>query len=174
MRRALLVLLALTAACTTTSVPQGTPTPQAGGPPVVFVTIGGDETFGADLPHDDRFRLAWPQLVYRALPARATFTNLGTQGATTTSALATQLPIARSLHPTIVVVWLTGDAAAGIAPPTSAANLLALLQPLRSAGVDKLVVVVGPNRASIASYDDATRTAAQQAGAFGVGDPLIG
>jgi len=165
MKRALLVLLALTAACTATSAPQRTPTTQTGGPPVVFVTIGSDETFGADLPHDDRFRRAWPQLVYRALPTRATFTNLGTQGATTTSALATQLPIARSLHPTIVVVWLTGDAAAGIAPPTSAANLLSLLQPLRSVGVATLVVVVGPSRASTTSYDDATKTAAQQAGA---------
>ena len=165
MRRTLVVLLALTAACTTTSAPQESPTTQTAGPPVVFLAIGGDETFGVDLPHDDRFRLAWPQLVYRALPARATFTNLGTRGATTTSALATQLPIARSLHPTIVVVWLTGDAAAGIPPPTSAANLLSLLRQLRSAGVAKLVVVIGSNRASSTSYDDAIKTATQQAAA---------
>ena len=155
MRRVSLLALAVIVGCTTTSTPR-TPEPQTAGPPVTLVTIGGDETFGADLPRDERFRLSWPQLVYRSLPSRATLTNLGTRGATTASALATQVRIAGELHPTIVVVWLHGD---------TAANLAGLLQLVRPNSDVKLVVVVGPRDLSNTSDENAARMAAQEAAA---------
>lgn len=156
MKRLSLLVFALIAGCTAASTPRA-PAPRASGPPVTLVTIGGDETFGADLPRDERFRVSWPQLVYRSLPSRATFTNLGTPGATSVSSLATQARIVRELHPTIVVVWLPGDAAA--------ADLVSLLQQVRPSPSVKLVVVVGPHVPGNASDEATTTMAAQEAGA---------
>jgi hypothetical protein len=159
-------MLLIVSACTSTSVQHGAPPPQSSGPTVAFVTIGGDETFGTDLPRDTRFRDSWPQLVYRnSLPARATFTNLGTPGATSTSALAAQLPVAVQLRPTIVVVWLAGDAAAGIAAPTYEATLARMLEALRASSVERVIVVAGPDTDGGALYDAATRSAAMSANA---------
>lgn len=135
-------------------------------PPIAFVAIGGDETFRTALPRDTRFRNSWPQLVYRnSLPARATLTNLGTPGADSTSAVETQPPIALQLQPTIVVVWLSGDAAAGIPPATHEANLARILQSLRTANVERIIVVTAPDTDGGRAFDDATRSAAQSANA---------
>jgi lysophospholipase L1-like esterase len=166
MKRAALIVLVLLAACTRGSTQAGAPLPQSAGPPIAFITIGGDETFGTALPRDTRFGDSWPQLVYRnSLPARATFTNLGTPGATSTSAVAVQLPIALQLQPTLVVVWLAGDAPAGIPAATYEANLARILQSLRTANVERIIVVAGPDTDGGAAYNDATRSAAQSANA---------
>jgi hypothetical protein len=166
MKRAAVIVLVLLAACTRGSTQAGAPPPQSAGPQIAFVTIGGDETFGTALPRETRFRDSWPQLIYRnSLPARATFTNLGTPGATSTSAVAVQLPIALQLQPTIVVVWLAGDASAGIPAATYEANLARILQSLRTADVERIIVVAGPGTDGGAAFDDATRSAAQSANA---------
>jgi GDSL-like Lipase/Acylhydrolase family len=166
MKRAAVLALLIISACTHGSSQPSVPLPQSSGPPVAFVAIGGDETFGTALPRETRFRDSWPQLVYRnSLPARATFTNLATPGATSQSALATQLPIALQLHPTIIVVWLAGDAAAGIPSSTYETNLAAMLQALRANGVERVIVVAGPETDGGAGYDDATRSAARSANA---------
>jgi hypothetical protein len=166
MKRAALLALVFLAACTRGSTQTGAPPPQSSGPPVAYVTIGGDETFGSALPRDTRFRDSWPQLLYRnSLPARASFTNLGTPGAISTSAVAAQLPIAVQLHPTIIVVWLAGDAAAGIPASTYEANLARILEALRTANVERVIVVAGPDTDGGAAYDDATRSAAMSANA---------
>src|SRR4029077_17461919 len=60
---------------------------------------------------------------------------------------------------------LAGDAAARIPASTYETNLAAMLQAARTNGVERVIVVAGPDTDGGAPYNDAPRSAAQSANA---------
>jgi hypothetical protein len=127
--------------------------------PVVFVTLGGDETAATDLPRERALRDGWSQLVFRtALPRRSTHVNLAFRNATAADVLADQLPDALTLHPTIAVVWLGAADAAGPTPAARfGAELGSVAGRLRAAGARVFVIDSG------GPYDAVIRAAAADA-----------
>ena len=76
-------------------------------PPTVYVSLGGDETFGATLSGEDRLRAVWPQVLYhRALPEDAVFYNLAQAGGLTADAMPAVLDLFDELKPTLATLWL--------------------------------------------------------------------
>lgn len=172
-RVALVVALALVLAATACTHRAGGGDPSTGPTtPVVFVTLGGNETAGADLPRQRSLRDGWNQLVFRtALPRRTVHVNLAFRNATAADVLADQVPDAVKLHPTIAVVWLgTADEAASTPAPTFGAQLASVVGRLHDAGAKVFVIDAGGR------YETVTRTAAADAGAtvvpVDVHDPL--
>ena len=107
-----LVLLALVlavAACRSgsghsTGTGAGSPRPSR---PTVYVSLGGDETFGATLSGEDRLRAVWPQVLFhRALPEDAVFYNLAQAGGLTADAMPAVLDLFDELKPTLATLWL--------------------------------------------------------------------
>ena len=87
-----------------------TPVPAAtnAGRKAVYVALGNGETAGNGVKN--RIRDAWPQLLYRNDFPRATvFANFGQTNVTVEAALASQLPPALALNPTVATVNLTED-----------------------------------------------------------------
>ena len=145
MRRILPLVAGLVflAACSSGSVRRGAPAPAVEGPPVRMVVLGSSEAYGADLPRDTRNRLSFGQLVFRnALPVRATYVNIASPDATAADVLSHQVPIAVSLHPTIAIVWVTGDAAAATASSCVRRRRVALAA-LRTSCVGRVLAIVG-------------------------------
>jgi hypothetical protein len=161
-RLSIVVLLAL-GACSPSNVSRGAPPTTAVQPAISLAVLGSDEAFGAGLSRDDRNRVSWPQILFHDhLPARATLVDLAAAGATANDVLRRQLPNALQLAPTIVVVWISGDALVD-APLTNYRNGLAsVLTALHAAGVARVLVAAGPS--GHPDYDDVTRNVAETSG----------
>jgi hypothetical protein len=162
---ALLIIGAVTLiACSPASVSENAPPTTLPGAPVTLVVLGSDEAFGAGLPRDARQRSSWAQLLFHDhLPARATLVDLASQGATAADVLRQQIPNTLSLHPTIAVLWITGDRRSGTPADAYQRALTSCLTALRDAAVEHVVVVAGPGGSD--DYAVATRTAATDTGA---------
>lgn len=110
--RAGIVLLALALAAAACESGSGHSTGGAAGssrpaPPPVYVSLGGDETFGATLTQEGRLRQVWPQVLYhRALPEDAIFYNLAQAGGLTADAIPAVLRLFDELKPTLATLWL--------------------------------------------------------------------
>lgn len=119
---------------------------------VVYVAIGASDTVGvgADDPRTD----AWPSLFRRiALPANAGYHNLGISGATTQEAIRRQLPAAERLRPTIATVWLNvNDLMHGVVPDVYEERLRYLLNSLREAGAERILVANTPVLEDLPAY----------------------
>jgi len=99
----------------------------------VYAAVGASETIGDGT--SEPLREAWPQLVFAAMPNSASFVNLGFQGATTADAITREVPVAESLHPTVVTVWLNvNDLIDGVSATDFQAHLHTILQRLRATG----------------------------------------
>ena len=167
--------LVFLAACSSGSVRRGAPAPAVSGPPVRMVVLGSSEAYGADLPRDTRNRLSFGQLVFRnALLVRATYVNIASPDATAADVLSHQVPIAVSLHPTIAIVWVTGDAAAGTSPAAYGADLSRALAALRTSGIGRVLVIVGRGSPTFqeATTNAAAASSATAGDAIGLADPL--
>jgi lysophospholipase L1-like esterase len=140
--------------------PRAVPPADNSRPAPVYVALGGDETAGVGATHP--LVGAWPQLFYRdGLPADAIFVNAGTRRATVADGLRDQLPLAVSLHPTIVTVWFGAeDLTEGVAPATFEGDLRRLVDGLRSSGVQKVLLAD-----TVDAYRDATARVASGSGA---------
>ena len=119
--------------------PAAAPSVAAPGDGQVFVAIGGLETSNEDrddLPDN------WPQLVFASMSPGTVYVNFGVQGATAASAVADQLPQAAALHPTVATVWVeSADVASGTAPTTYQAQLTQLVEGLRQAGAQRVLLL---------------------------------
>lgn len=139
------------------------------GPPVVFVSVGGDETLGFSMA--DRLRERWTQLVFRDhLPRRSVHVNVASSGATVASALEVQLPLALEVAPTLVTVWLGGaDAAQATRVSSYERDLEDLVRQMQGDGSTQVVVAVGPavedDGGSTEPYDAAAERVAGRTGA---------
>ena len=112
-------------------------------PARMYVAIGASETRGVGT--DNHLRQAWPQDLFRALPAGYTLVNFGIDGATVADALAQELPLARTLHPALATVWLNvNDLLSGVSSARYRAQLLSLIGALRSTGATVLVANTPP------------------------------
>lgn len=109
------------------------PAPQPFARPGLYVAVGASETIGDGTT--EPLREAWPQLLFGAMPLSVSFVNLGFQGATTADAIARQVPVAETLHPTVATVWLNvNDLINGVSAPDFEAHLRVILERLRAAG----------------------------------------
>ena len=126
-------------------------------PPQVYVAFGASETRGVGT--DDPLREAWPQDLYRSLPANYRLVNLASPGGTVSSALTQALPVAESLHPALATVWLnTNDLLTGVPAATYQTQLAELIHRLRATGAAVLVANTAPLDdlpAYVACYDPA-------------------
>jgi len=129
-----------------TTVVTGTP------PAVTYVAIGGDES--AEEDPGSRRREGWPRIVFREhLPPQTVFTNLARVGATAEDALATQLPAALALRPTIATVWLgVGDIEEGTPADAYQEAVAEIVTALDTAGT-QVVVLSEPSMPS--AYQEA-------------------
>jgi lysophospholipase L1-like esterase len=119
------------------------PATGAAATPRLYVAIGASETRGQGT--DNPLRQAWPQDVFRALPANYSLINLGVPGATVADALADEVPFAERLHPALVTVWLNVNDLLSLVPPDRYATQLGeLIGRLRSTGATVLVANTPP------------------------------
>ena len=133
----------------------------------VFV-IGSGDAAGDGL--DDPLRDAWPRLVYTvAFPPGSVLVNAATRDATFSSALATQVPLARDVRPDTALIWLgSADLAAGTAPAAAGSDLAAIVRSLHDLGVRSVVVANLPDLAGLpspAALNSAITSAANANGA---------
>lgn len=105
---------------------------------VVYTAIGGAASVEDD--PDAVRREAWPRILFREhLPAQTVFSDLAREGATPSSALASQLPVALELGATVATVWFDdGERGAG-----GASALLDLVTALVDAGAE-VAISAGP------------------------------
>lgn len=142
---------------------------EVSGPPVVFVSVGGDETLGFSMA--DRLRERWTQLVFRDhLPRRSVHVNVASSGATVASALEVQVPLALEVAPTLVTLWLVdGDAAQATPVSSYERDLEDLVRQLQGDGSTQVVVAVGSTAeaddGSTERYDAAVERVAERTGA---------
>ena len=140
--RAAIVLLVLALAAAACETGSGRSTGGAAGssrpsPPPVYVSLGGDETFGATLTQAGRLRQVWPQVLYhRALPEDAIFYNLAQAGGLTVDAMPAVLQLFDELKPTLATLWLD-SAWLGT---TDEAQLTELVRHLRRHGATRVLV----------------------------------
>lgn len=171
MRRLLVVLVLLASACASvdgeSALGPTIPPSDDSGPPVVFVSVGGAETLGANL--DDQLRQSWPQLLLGdGLPRRAVHVNLATPDATAGEALDRQVPAALEVGPTLATVWLAdGDAQDGTSVAAYRRELDQVVRRLGEGGA-RVLVVVGPSPEGDLALDAYNDAAAEVASAAGV------
>lgn len=84
----------------TLSQRQGLLTP----PNAVYVAVGASDAFG--IGTDDPLTQSWPYDVANKLEAKPHLINLGIPGATADLAVRAELPVAVSVQPALVSVWL--------------------------------------------------------------------
>jgi lysophospholipase L1-like esterase len=109
----------------------------------VYVAIGGSDARG--IGTDNPVRESWPQDLFRTLPANYRLANLGVPDTTLSAALADQLPVAESLHPSLVTVWINvDDVLSGVPTATYQADLSTLVHALRATGATVLVANTPP------------------------------
>jgi acyl-CoA thioesterase I len=143
----------LMAACAGQS-PASTRTPEP--PPLtdahVYVAIGASETvgIGAAAPERD----GWTARFYRAaVPSSGVFYDLGEVGATTALAETDQVPVALSLHPDLVTVWLnTNDITHSVPVAVYEAQLDDVLSRLHRAGAARVLVANTPVLSGLPAY----------------------
>lgn len=73
-------------------------------PNPVYVAIGASDSFG--IGANDPLTQSWPHDVANKLVAKPHLINLGIPGATVDLAVRAELPVALSVRPTLVSVWL--------------------------------------------------------------------
>lgn len=124
----------------------------AKGPPVTvaapaqtYVAVGASETVG--IGADDPLSQSWPQVLFHtAFPASTIYTNVGIPGETVAEALRDELPLALSLKPRVVTVWLNvNDALARVGASAYQAQLDQLVHALRDAAGPKRTTVLVAN-----------------------------
>ncbi len=156
----LLVLALAAAACETGSGHStgGAAKSSRPAPPPVYVSLGGDETFGATLTQEGRLRQVWPQVLYhRALPEDAIFYNLAQAGGLTVDAIPAVLQLYDELKPTLATLWLD---------TTDEAQITDVVRHLRRHGATRVLVA--------ATNDIVTRVAvAEGATAVDVAGPPV-
>jgi acyl-CoA thioesterase-1 len=109
----------------------------------LYVAIGASETRGVGT--DEPIREAWPQVLFRTLPANYRLVNLAVPDATLADALDEELPTAESLHPALVTVWLnSNDVFSGVPTATYRSELSSLVHRLRATGAAVLVANTPP------------------------------
>lgn len=69
-----------------------------------YVAIGASDAFGVGA--SDPTTQSWPAYIDQSLPPDVRFINLGIPGVTIHQALAQELPVALSVHPNLVTIWL--------------------------------------------------------------------
>lgn len=147
---AIVAALLLFAACTpgphtSAAVRESVPQPSASSVlQVVYAALGASETVG--MGAQDPRRQSWPTVLYQtSLPSSAVYYNLGIPGATTRMALASELPAALSVQPTLVTVWLNvDDLAAGVSPAEYETRLGQLVHAARRGGLTRVLVANTP------------------------------
>ena len=113
------------------------------GPAITYVAVGASESVGFGT--DDPIRQAWPAVLYRTLPRRAAYVNLGIPGATVDEALTTEVPQALALHPTLVTVWLNVNDITSLVPAATYEQQLGeLVHQLRNGGATRVLVANTP------------------------------
>jgi acyl-CoA thioesterase-1 len=140
----LLFLAVALTSCTTvrTQGAGSTPAPNAAAPRL-YLAVGASDTRG--IGTEDPLREAWPQDLFRSLPANYRLVNLGVPDATLSDALAQELPMAEALHPALVTVWLNADdVLSGVPTATYQAELSSLVHRLRATGAAVLVANTPP------------------------------
>jgi lysophospholipase L1-like esterase len=151
-RLGLIVVLALSAACSTPRGRAAPPPAPPSGPPLVYAAVGASETvgFGADQP----LREGWPNLVHRtALPRSAVFVNMGIPGATVARALREAVPATLTVAPALVTVWLNvNDIVAGVDAASFERDLGALVRALRRGGATRVLVANVPPLDRLPAY----------------------
>jgi acyl-CoA thioesterase-1 len=147
-RAPLLVLATLLilagASCTAGGAKAGgtAPGPDAA-PARLYLAIGASETRGVGT--DDPLRQSWPQDLFRTLPANYRLVNLGIPSATVATALTDELPIAETMHPALVTVWLNVNDLLSVVPSSTYQSQLDLLvHRLRATGAAVLVANTPP------------------------------
>jgi len=98
-------------------------------PNPVYVAVGASDSFG--IGADDPLTQSWPYDVANKLEAKPHLINLGIPGATMDLAVRAELPIALSVHPTLISVWLgVNDIERHVSLATFSLQLQALLNSL--------------------------------------------
>ncbi|HKW23654.1 MAG TPA: GDSL-type esterase/lipase family protein [Ktedonobacterales bacterium] len=98
-------------------------------PNPVYVAVGASDSFG--IGTDDPLTQSWPYDVANKLEAKPHLINLGIPGATMDLAVRAELPIALSVQPTLISVWLgVNDIEHHVSLATFSLQLQALLNSL--------------------------------------------
>ncbi|MFN8522479.1 MAG: SGNH/GDSL hydrolase family protein [Chloroflexota bacterium] len=130
-------------------------------PPIAYVAIGASDSVGvgADNPETQ----GWVPVLHSKLPTGSTLTNLGVSGALTQQALNQQLPVARSLSPRLVTVWLAvNDLNARVPAAAYEEALATILRSLREQPAVMVLVGNIPNIADLPVYQRVDRSRLQQ------------
>jgi len=158
-RRVILAVVAAVAlaACSSGSKKgKGPASAPSTGPAITVLALGGSATEGDGVR--DRFRDAWPYLVFEtAFPRSTIFVNGALDDATLQHAITTQTPLAAQLKPDLVEVWLGADDVTSGTPISQfRSELHQLLGLLQSSGVRRILVADLPRAlGNIAPYNAA-------------------
>jgi lysophospholipase L1-like esterase len=136
-----LLAMALLASCTTSGADRDPVSPEAAGPPPVYVAIGASETAGVGTT--DPFRDAWPKVLWRDALPDAVLYDFGVPGSTVAQALVEQLPEAVAAGPDVATVWLNVNDLVDLVPVERYESRLdRVVGRLRAAGADVYVANV--------------------------------
>jgi len=137
---AALVAIAMVAASCAGQTPDTGASPNTNKPLRTYVALGSSES--TELTFGSVRSSPWDQLVFRhELGTSGLFYDLANPGATLADVLDEQLPVLKSLHPSLVTLWATtGDLTQRVPVSTYRREMTDILGELRSDGV-KLVVV---------------------------------
>lgn len=150
--RAAALALVVAACAGQAPLPARSPEPRPLTDAHVYVAIGASETVGVGATAPERD--GWTARFYRAaVPSSGVFYDLGEVGATTAVAAADELPVALSLHPDLVTVWLnTNDVTHSVPVAAYEAQLDNLVGGLHRAGVPRILLANTPVLSGLPAY----------------------
>jgi len=97
---------------------------------LTYVAVGASDAFGVGT--DDPARQSWPSVLASELSGRTHLINLGIPGATVAQAQRLEAPIALTVYPNVITVWLAlNDYNANVPLAAYAQQLQALITTLR-------------------------------------------
>lgn len=154
---ATIVLVVTLTACSGSGRPTSVASTDNGAPTILLV-MGGSATEGDGVAN--RFREAWPYLVFRDAFSRSTsLINAALDDATVANAQADQLPLVTEVKPDTVLIWLGVDDLSHRTPPAQfASQLCTLVDDIRATGTRRVLVADLPDAlGNTSAYNAAIR-----------------
>ncbi len=147
-----LVAAVLAAGCTSSGSSASSHASPDSAAPIIYAAIGASD--GVGVGAEDRLRDAWPQVFFRtALPESAVLYNFSIPGATVVTALSEEDPVALSVDPMLVTVWLNvNDLIGRVSASDYESRLDRLVRDMRRGGKARVLVANTPYLDRLPAY----------------------